>query len=110
MNFTTHVSKVPQTAKAKPKPRVKRSKRAPDGLPWPKGYFDRPPRQTLEEALRIHGVRPTEYYKGWPCYSPEETALPDYKSKLPDEPPELQEQWRKEWAEWEANGRRDRGA
>lgn len=75
---------------------------APDGLPWPKGYFDRPARQSLEDAIAKYGVRPCEYYKGWPCYTWEETALPEYKGKLPDEPVELQEQWRREWETWKA--------
>jgi hypothetical protein len=64
-------------------------------------------KQTLEEAIEMYGVRPSEYYKGRPCYLLEETLLPEYKGQLPDEPVELQELWRKQWAEWEALGRPD---
>lgn len=81
---------------------------APDGLPWPKGYFDRPARETVEEATAKYGVRPSEYYKGWPCYTAEETERPEFKSQLPEEPIEVQEQWRKEWADWEAGKRNGR--
>ena len=95
-------------ASARASDKLKSTKLAPDGLPWPKGYFDSPVRQSLEEAVEMYGVRPTEYYKGGPCYSAEETARPEYKGKLPEEPAELQEQWRKEWAEWEAKGRPDK--
>src|SRR5438067_1478013 len=78
---------------------VKRSTLAPDGLPWPEGYFDQAPKQTLEEAIEIYGVRPTHYVFGRPGYTPEEYARPEFKCKMPDEPIELQEKWRKEWEE-----------
>src|SRR4051812_22917151 len=91
-----------ETIETQPGRRSGRSSLAQDGLPWPKGYFDRAPRQSLEEAIAIHGVRPSEYYKGWPCYTPEEASRPEYKSKLPDEPLELQAQWRKESEAWAA--------
>lgn len=70
---------------------------APDGLPWPKGYSDRPPRQTLEEAVAMYGVRPSCYLNGRPGYTLEETCRPEFKVKLPDEPLAVQQAWRKEW-------------
>ena len=83
---------------------------APDGLPWPKGYFDRTPRQSLEEAIAMYGVRPSEYWKGWPGYSLEEMALPDFKSLPPPEAPELIEEWRKECDDWDAKQSKLHGA
>lgn len=63
-----------------------RPKLAPDGLPWPKGYFDRvPPRVTLEEAIRNCGVRPKLYRHGVPVYSVEDMSNPNYKFPLPSE-------------------------
>lgn len=52
---------------------------APDGLPWPEGYFDRQPKQSLEEAIAMYGVRPRHYFHGWPGYTLEETLRPEYK-------------------------------
>ena len=111
--FDSHSPTQDSSAVANPKqmeataPQIKaHAALAPDGLPWPKGYFDRTPRQSLEEAIAMYGVRPSEYWKGWPCYTPEDAARPEYKGTFPDEPIELQEQWRKEEAEWEASGRK----
>jgi hypothetical protein len=73
------------------------SPNAPDGLPWPEGYFESPPKKTLEEATAEYGVRPRIYFKGWPLYSTAETNLPEFKVQLPDEPPEVLA----EWASWE---------
>src|SRR6185295_15645174 len=70
---------------------------APDGLPWPKGYSDRPPRQTLEQAVAMYGVRPCCYLNGRPGYTLEETCRPEFKVKLPDEPAWIQDSWRKWW-------------
>jgi len=71
---------------------------APDGLPWPEGYFDRiPPKQTIEEATKQFGVRPNRYAHGRPCYSTKETSLPQYKGVIPKESPETEELYRK-WA------------
>ncbi len=70
---------------------------APDGLPWPQGYLDRAPRQTLEEAVAMYGVRPSRYLNGRPGYTLEETCRPEFKVKLPDEPIAVQDAWRKEW-------------
>lgn len=74
---------------------------APDGLPWPPGYFDCRPRKTFEEALAAYGVRPNHYFKGWPVYTDVEASKPEFKAVLPDEPPELEEKWRKDWETWE---------
>jgi len=72
---------------------------APDGLPWPEGYFDRiPPRETIEEATERYGVRPTRYFHGRAGYTTEEWSRPEFKVKLPDEPEEVQELYQK-WAE-----------
>ena len=75
---------------------------APDGLPWPEGYFDRPPRMTLEQAIAVHGVRPSRYYKGFPCYTQEDAGRPEFRSGLPEESPEDRAEWEAELAAWEA--------
>jgi hypothetical protein len=59
---------------------------APDGLPWPEGYFDRPPRVTLEEAIRTFGIRPSCYYMGRPSWTPEERRNPAFRWPYPPEP------------------------
>ena len=90
------MTKIPDAKDAK---KVQRTALAPDGLPWPEGYFDRiPPKQTLEEATTMYGVRPTLYSHGWPCYTMAETQMPEYKGRLPDEPEEVQALYRS-WAE-----------
>jgi len=76
---------------------------APDGLPWPEGYHDRPPRITLEQAIARFGVRPSRYFKGFPCYTQEEASRPEFKSGLPDEPPEVQAAWQAEWDRSQTN-------
>lgn len=70
---------------------------APDGLPWPEGYHDRPPRIALEEATARFGVRPSRYFKGFPCYTQEEAGRPEFRSGLPEESPEVQAAWQAEW-------------
>jgi hypothetical protein len=57
---------------------------APDGLPWPAGYFDKKPRVTLEEAIRSNGVRPSRYRNGFPIYTIDEFKNPNF-TPLPDE-------------------------
>jgi hypothetical protein len=69
---------------------------APDGLPWPEGYHDRPPRITLEEAIARFGVRPSRYFKGFPCYTQEEASRPEFRSGLPEESAEVQAAWNAE--------------
>jgi len=59
---------------------------APDGLPWPEGYFDRAPVLTLEEAIREFGVRPSRYILGRPAWSPDERRNPAFKWPYPPEP------------------------
>jgi hypothetical protein len=59
---------------------------APDGLPWPEGYFDRIPKVTLEEAIAEYGVRPSRYHFGLPSYSEDDCRKPNFKDKLPPEP------------------------
>jgi hypothetical protein len=109
---TTNVSKTPPAPKPPRSAKAKRAHKelAPDSLPWPKGYFDRTPRQTLEEAISIHGVRPSQYRFGWPVYTLEDMALPGFKSLPPPEPPKLERQWRKECDEWDANQKKSSGA
>lgn len=87
---------------------TKKSTLAPDGLPWPEGYFDRPPRQTFEEAIAIHGVRPSHYRYGWPAYTLADMALPGFKSAPPPEPPELEKKWRKECDDWDAKQKKQK--
>lgn len=71
-----------RTAKSKARPKL-----APDGLPWPEGYFDRvPPRVTLEEAMRDSGVRPKLYRHGVPVYDEEDCSNSNYKFPFPPEP------------------------
>ena len=70
---------------------------APDGLPWPPGYFDRMPRETFEEALQHYGVRPNRYMLGWPVYSEAETTRSDFKNIIPDESPENEAYWSAVW-------------
>ena len=74
---------------------------APDGLPWPDGYFDRPLKITLEQAIEDHGIRPSVYKRGRPVWQLHEVTNPNYKSTLPEEPPELVEKWAKEFSEAE---------
>ena len=74
---------------------------APDGLPWPPGYFDRAPRKTFDEALKEYGVRPNQYIKGWPVYTAAETTRPEYKGVIPEEAPELEQLWKDEWEAWQ---------
>jgi hypothetical protein len=74
---------------------------APDGLAWPEGYFDNPPKMTLEEATAEYGVRPTIYFKGWPAYTTAETQRPEFKCRMPEEAPELEAQWEAEIVAWE---------
>lgn len=70
-----------KSAKAKPRPKL-----APDGLPWPEGYFDRvPPRVTLEQAIRDSGVRPRFYSHGVPRYTQEDYSNPNYRFPYPSE-------------------------
>jgi hypothetical protein len=59
---------------------------APDGLPWPEGYFDCPPRITLNDAIRRRGVRPSKYFKGMPLYTDADRQNPGYISPYPSEP------------------------
>lgn len=57
---------------------------APDGLPWPEGYFDKPPRVTIEDATRRNGVRPRIYLGGRPLYTQEDLDNPNF-IRPPDE-------------------------
>lgn len=57
---------------------------APDGLPWPEGYFDKPPRVSIEDATKRNGVRPSRYLLGRPYYTVEECENPNF-TPLPDE-------------------------
>ena len=59
---------------------------APDGLPWPEGYFDRTPVLTLEEAIARFGVRPSCYRHGRPVYTPADRENPNYVFPYPSEP------------------------
>ena len=59
---------------------------APDGLPWPEGYFDRPIKVPLEDAIRQFGVRPSHYVHGVPIWSPEERRNPAFRWPYPPEP------------------------
>ena len=69
---------------------------APDGLPWPVGYFDGPVKITMEQAVAAHGVRPSIYKYGRPVWQPLEYTNPNFKSVLAEEPPELIEKWTRE--------------
>jgi len=62
-----------------------RTSLAPDGLPWPGGYFDKKPRITLEKAIQKNGVRPHHYYCGWPVYTQAERDNSNYIFPYPDE-------------------------
>jgi hypothetical protein len=73
-----------QIAHAQP-PLVNPPPLAPDGLPWPPGYFDREPRVSLEESIKVHGIRPSRYWKGFPVYTAEDCQKPNYKSPYPSE-------------------------
>jgi len=73
---------------------------APDGLPWPPGYFDRMPRETFEDALKNYGVRPNHYKWGWPIYTEAETKRPEFINTIPPESPELEAEWRADWVAW----------
>ena len=94
------MTKIPDALKGiRANPSATPSPLAPDGLQWPEGYFDRiPPKQTIEDATAMFGVRPTLYAHGWPCYTTEETMKPEYKGALPDEPEEIQALYRS-WAD-----------
>ncbi|MCY3020455.1 MAG: hypothetical protein NTW87_15655 [Planctomycetota bacterium] len=70
---------------------------APDGLPWPEGYFERTPVVPLEEATRRFGVRPRRYCHGRPVYTDEDARNPAYKWPYPAEP------------EWEEDLKTDAG-
>ena len=59
---------------------------APDGLPWPTGYFDKKLRVTLEEAIKSSGVRPSMYRNGVPVYTDEDCKNPNYEFPYPPEP------------------------
>lgn len=83
-------------------PQRKTSKLAPDGLPWPPGYFDKTPRIKFEDALAKHGVRPNHYHKGWPIYTEAETSRPEFRSEIMNESREEQEAWKAEWNAREA--------
>jgi len=72
---------------------------APDGLPWPPGYFDCMPKETFEQALANYGVRPNHYLKGWPVYTQAERDNPAYICTIPPESPELEAKWKAEWEE-----------
>jgi hypothetical protein len=76
---------------------------APDGLPWPPGYFDQKPRMTFSAALKKHGVRPNHYHKGWPVYTKAETTRPEFHSDIMDEPQEIQDAWNAEWERRESS-------
>jgi hypothetical protein len=69
---------------------------APDGLPWPEGYFDGPVKITLEQAIEAHGIRPSVYKRGRPVWQLHELQNPNYTSTLPEEPPELVAKWTRE--------------
>ncbi|HLX59686.1 MAG TPA: hypothetical protein VKX17_00255 [Planctomycetota bacterium] len=58
---------------------------APDGLPWPEGYFDFPIRVTLEEAIKRNGIRPSKYSHGRPLYTAEDRQNPKYIFEYPPE-------------------------
>lgn len=86
------------------------SSKAPDGRPWPEGYFDRTPRMTFEAALGQYGVRPNHYHKGWPVYTDAEASLPEFRSPIADEPAEVQEYWNAQWEKWEAKRNAEEGS
>ena len=77
---------------------------APDGLPWPEGYFDTAPKCThFKRRSQIHGIRPRNYLGGLPVYTTEDTQDPNFKMTIPDESPELEAQWEAEWNEYQKN-------
>ena len=55
------------------------------GPAYPEGYFDSPPKITIEEAERRFGVRPCRYFKGRPIYTKEEMGNPGFKWPYPSE-------------------------
>ncbi len=61
---------------------------APDGLPWPDGYFDRPLKVTLEETIADCGVRPSKYLCGRPLYTISDRQNPNFRFPFPPEPDE----------------------
>lgn len=67
---------------------------APDGLPWPPGYFDVNPKMTFEKALAKYGVRPNHYFKGRPVYTQAERDNPACKITVPPEPGNSEARWR----------------
>ncbi|MCZ7645053.1 MAG: hypothetical protein M5U26_07180 [Planctomycetota bacterium] len=56
-----------------------------DSPAYPAGYFDCPPKITLEEAEKRFGVRPRRYFKGRPIYSQEEMEHPAFQWPHPPE-------------------------
>lgn len=76
---------------------------APDGLPWPEGYFDTAPKINLEEAVQRYGLRPKKYFGGLPVYTSDQMEDPKFKMVIPPESPELEAQWQAEWMEYQEN-------
>ncbi|MEI6233087.1 MAG: hypothetical protein WCT04_08540 [Planctomycetota bacterium] len=59
---------------------------APDGLPWPEGYFDSKLRVTLDDAIARSGVRPSKYMFGRPLYTQEDRDNPNYIDRYKPDP------------------------